>query len=75
MSDVDILHFEHVVHLSVANEPETTMLFISASFAVFFKVSQFKCGNFACNVEIDKADIFNFFGLCLNQKRPSLLFK
>ena len=28
MPDVDILHSEHVVHLSVANEPEITMLFI-----------------------------------------------
>ena len=27
MSDVDILHSEHVVHLSVANEPEITLLF------------------------------------------------
>ena len=27
MSDVNILHSEHVVHLSVANEPETTMPF------------------------------------------------
>ena len=25
MSDVDILHSEHVVNLSVANEPEITM--------------------------------------------------
>ena len=74
MSDVDIYHCEHLVQFSVADEPKIAMPFTSR-FAVFFNVSRFACENLAYQLEIDNANIFSSFALCLNQKRPSLSLK